>query len=81
MRTHKENGMRPYYKVRQNDKTAGMAEDFKASAPKSNVCKCKCVFKVEHYHAYHARLVAYEKSQVPRVNISKNYSSVVNDIM
>ena len=41
---------------------------------------CKWVYKVKRNGVYHARLVAKGFSQVPGVDLTDNYSPVVNDV-
>ena len=41
---------------------------------------CRWVFKVKRNGVYHARLVAKGFSQIPGVDLTDNYSPVVNDV-
>ena len=41
---------------------------------------CRWVFKVKRNGVYHARLVAKNFSQIPGVDLTDNYSPVVNDV-
>ena len=48
--------------------------------PNYRSVKSKWVFKIKHNGVYQASLVAYECSQVPGINFSKNDSVVFNNI-
>ena len=41
---------------------------------------CRCVFKVKRNCVYHARVVAKGFSQIPGMDLTDDYSPVVNDV-
>ena len=50
----------------------------------SPICRsinCKSSFKIKHNHVYYAWLITCGKSQVVRVNFTKNFWLVMNDIL
>ena len=63
------------------EKTAGVEEDTKSSMPLNHRCMNNMwVFKINHNGVYWACLVACCYSQEPRLNFSKSFLSIVNNI-